>query len=280
LRTFASAVAVLIGLVMAAVAVPAMWVDRNIVQEEGFVALAAPLGRDPGFQQRLASAAVNSFGSDQIPSPVARLARPILEEAAQSLSGLPGYPEAWTETLRKSHRLSFADPATLPAEMNGVSSLALDVAPLVGLVAERLAAATSLPLEGPEQVLIPIGRPNQRQLVGQVTAYAPMGYAVAVGSALAFVLGLVAARRRWTVLAGAGAGVLILAAVWKLAADAVGGVVDGTSSGNAVADIFKHEFVTASAAGFAQWTLVVAGAGAVLLVVGFVLRVTGQRRRA
>lgn len=280
MRTFISAVAVLIGLVMAAVAVPVMWVDRNIVQEEGFVALAAPLGKDPGFQQRLASAAVNSFGSDQIPAPVAQLVRPILEDAAQSLSGLPGYPEAWTETLRKSHRLSFADPATLPAEMNGVSSLALDVAPLVGLVATRLAAATSLPLEGPAQVLIPIGQPNQRQMVEQVTAYAPMGYAFAIGSALAFVLALVAARRRWMVLAGTGAGALILAAVWKLAADAVGGVVDGTSSGNAVADIFKHEFVAASTAGFAEWTLVSAGAGAVLLVVGFVLRAAGQRRHA
>ena len=107
-----------------------------------------------------------------------------------------------------------------------------------------------------------------------------MGYAVAIGSALAFVLALVAARRRWMVLAGTGAGALILAAVWKLAADAVGGVVDGTSSGNAVADIFKHEFVAASTAGFAQWTMVSAGAGAVLLVVGFVLRAAGQRRQA
>ena len=69
MRTFVSAVAVLIGLAMAAVAVPAMWVDRNIVQEDGFVALTAPLGKDPAFQQRLAAAAVNSFSSDQIPEP-------------------------------------------------------------------------------------------------------------------------------------------------------------------------------------------------------------------
>ena len=47
-RTFVSAVAVLIGLVLAAVAVPAMWVDRNIVQEDGFVAFTAPLGQGPG----------------------------------------------------------------------------------------------------------------------------------------------------------------------------------------------------------------------------------------
>jgi hypothetical protein len=235
---------------MAAVAVPAMWVDRNIVQEDGFVALTAPLGKDPAFQQRLAAAAVNSFSPDQIPASVVELVRPVLEDAAQSLTGLPGYPEAWSETLRKSHRLSFADRNSSPADTDGVSSLTLDVAPLVGLVAKRVAEATSLPLESPEQVLITIGQPNQRQIVERVSAYAPMGAAVAVGSAIAFVLALVAAKRRWTVLAGVGAGALILSGVWKLAADAVARAVEGTSSGNAMAEIFKREFVAASTAGF------------------------------
>lgn len=265
---------------MAAVAVPALWVDRNIVQEEGFVALTAPLGQDPAFQQRLAAAAVNSFSSDQIPAATVELIRPVLEDAAQSLTGLPGYPEAWTETLRKSHRLSFADPVSLPAEMQDISSLTLDVAPLVGLVTKRVADATSLPLESPEQVLITIGQPGQRQIVEQVSAYAPMGYAVAVGSAIAFALAFVAARRRWTVLAGVGAGVLILSAVWTLAAGAVGGAVQGMSSGNAVAEIFKRDFVAASIAGFGQWTIAAAVAGAVLLALAVVLGAVGGRRRA
>ncbi|MDQ0820083.1 hypothetical protein QFZ79_002376 [Arthrobacter sp. V4I6] len=279
MRTFVSAVAVLIGLAMAAVAVPAMWVDRNIVQEDGFVTLTAPLGKDPAFQQRLAAAAVNSFSPDQVPESVVELIRPVLEDAAQSLTGLPGYSEAWTETLRKSHRLSFADPNSLPAEMQGVSSLTLDVAPLVGLVAKRVAEATSLPLESPAQVLITIGQPSQRQVIEQVSAYAPMGYAVAVGSAIAFVLAFVAARRRWTVLAGAGAGALLLSGVWTLAADAVGRAVERTSSGNAMAEIFKREFVAASTSGFGQWTLAAAVAGAVLLALGIVLRAVGGRRR-
>ncbi len=280
MRTFVSAVAVLIGLVMAAVAVPALWVDRNIVQEDGFVALTAPLGKDPAFQQRLAAAAVNSFSSDQIQEPIAGMVRPILEDAARSLSGLPGYPEAWTETLRRSHRLSFTEPGTLPAEMNGVSSLALDVAPLVGLVAKRLAAATGLPLEGPEQVLIPVGQPSQRQVAERVAAYVPMGSAVALGAVIALLLALVAARRRWTVLAGAGVGALVLSALWTLVAGAVGSAVDGASSGTAMADIFKHEFVAASTSGFGHWTLAAAVAGAVLLVTGFVVRAVGGRRRA
>ncbi len=81
----------------------------------------------------------------------------------------------------------------------------------------------------------------------RVTAYAPMGYALAIGAGIAFLLALVAARRRWTVAgrdgsrrAGPGRGVeagrgMPRAAQWR-----------GTSSGNEVADIFKHEFVAAS----------------------------------
>lgn len=281
MRTFVSAAAVLIGLLMAAVAVPAIWVDRNIVQEDGFAALAGPLGKDPVFQRRLATAAVSSLSSgDRIPGALTDLARPILEAAAQSLTGMPGYPDAWAETLRRSHRLTFADPATLPAEADGATSLTLDVAPLAGLVAKQVSDATKLPLSAPDQVLIHIGQSNQRQAIERAAAYAPMGYAVAVGAGIAFLLALVAARRRWSVVAGTGAGVLLLAGAWKLASDAAGGALTGTSSGNEVADTFKREFLAASAGSFGQWILTAAVAGGVLLASGLVLRSVGGRRRA
>ena len=280
MRTFVSAAAVLIGLLMAAVAVPAMWVDRNIVQEDGFVALTAPLGKDPAFQQRLATAAVDGLASSAgIPEALTELARPVLDNAARSLTGLPGYSEAWAETLRKSHRLTFADPSTLPPEVDGTSSLTLDVAPLAGLVAKQVTEATTLPLEAPGQVLIHIGQSNQRQLIERVTVYAPMGYAVAVGAGIAFVLAFVAARRRWTVLVGMGVGALVLAGVWKLASDAAGAAVAGTSSGNDVAELFKNEFVAACSASFGQWIVAAAVAGAALLATGVAVRVAGGRKR-
>ncbi|MCU1530917.1 MAG: hypothetical protein JWO49_488 [Arthrobacter sp.] len=281
MRTFVSAAAVLIGLLMAAVAVPAIWVDRNIVQEEGFVALAGPLGQDPLFQRRLASATVGSLGSGSgIPAALRQMARPILENTAQSLTALPGYPEAWAETLRKSHRLTFADPNTLPAEADGRSSLTLDVGPLAGLVAEQVSAATRLPLAAPEEVLIHIGQPDQRQLIERFAAYATLGYAAAAGAGLALALAFVAARRRWTVLAGTGAGALVLAGVWKLASGAAGAAVAGTSTGNEVAEIFKRELVSTATAGFEQWILATVVAGGALLGLGIVLRVVRGRRRA
>ncbi|KRE79763.1 hypothetical protein [Arthrobacter sp. Soil763] len=280
MRTFVSAVAVLLGLAMAAVAVPAIWVDRNIVQEDGFVALTARLGKDPAFQRRLATAAVNniSFGDQQLPDALAGVVKPVLEDAAQSLTSMPGYSEAWAETLRRSHRLSFADPRTLPADVDGTTSLTLDVAPLVGLVVKKVSEASPVPLSAPGEVRIGIGQSNQRQLIERVTAYAPMGSPVAIGAAVAFLLAFVAARRKWTVLAAAGAGTLVLAGVWKLGVEAAGRAVQGTGNSSDVAEIFKREFVAASTAGFGEWLTAALVVGGGLLLSGVAVRAVGGRK--
>lgn len=255
-----------------------MWVDRNIVQEDGFVALAAPLGNDPLFQQRLSAAAVGSLDSDgRIPKSLTELVRPVLESAASSLTSLPGYPAAWEETLHRSHRLSFADPRTLPPEVDATTSLTLDVAPLVALVTQQISDAVGLPLDAPDQTLINIGQSSQRQLIERANAYAPMGYALGLGSALAFVLAFVAARRRWSVLAGTGIGALLLAGTWFLGSRAAGAAISGTVSGNPVAEIFKREFVAASLDGFGAWILASLITGGILLVSGVLLRMTAGR---
>ena len=146
-------------------------------------------------------------------------------------------------------------------------------------MAKQVTEATTLPLEAPGQVLIDIGQSNQRQMIERVTAFAPMGYAVAVGGAIAFLLAFVAARRRWTVLVGMGVGALVLAGVWKLASDAAGAAVAGTSSGNDVAELFKNEFVAACSASFGQWIVAAAVAGAALVATGVAVRVAGGRKR-
>lgn len=278
MRTFVSAVAVLAGLLLSAVAMPAIWVDRNIVQEDGFVAFTAPLGKDPVFQQRLAAAAVGSLGADRIPEALSGLVTPVLESAARSLTNMPGYPDAWTETLRKSHRLNVAEPGAEPAGTDTASTLTLDLAPLVALVARQVAEATTLPLEAPDQLPITIGQPEHRQVLDRVAAFAPMGYALAIGALIAFALAFVAARRRGTVLAGVGLGTLLLAGAWKLSADAAAAAVLGTSSGNDVAEIFKTEFVSAAGSSLGQWIVTAAVAGGVLLAAGLVLRTVAGRR--
>lgn len=279
LRTFVSALAAVLGLLLSAVAIPAIWADRNIVQEDGFVALAAPLGQDAEFQQRLAVATVGTIDTGGIPDALAGLVRPVLEAAAGKLTGLPGYPAAWEETLRKSHRLSFADPASLPPEANTSSSLTLDVAPLVALATEELSGQTGLPLDPPEQTLINVGQSDQRQLIERVTAYAPLGYPLAVGAGIAFALALVAARRRWAVLVSVGFGALLLAAAWTVSSNMARDAVLGTASGNGIADMFKEAFVAAASTSFGSWVTGTLVVGGLVLVAGFVTRVASPGQR-
>lgn len=278
MRTILSAVAALLGLALAAVAVPAIWADRNIVQEDGFVTLSAPLGRDADFQKRLAAAAVGTIDTGSVPEALSGLVRPVLEAAASSLTALPGYAGAWEETLRRSHRLTFADPANVPPEASS-TSLTLDVAPLAALATEELARVSGLPLEVPEQTLLNVGESGQRQLVERLSAYAPLGYSLAIGAAIAFALALVAARRRSSVIFGAGLGALVLAGLWTLGLQLAKDAALAAASGNGVADMFRDEFVAAASVNFQSWTAGTLMTGGVLLAAGVVIRIASPGRR-
>ncbi|MCO4250860.1 hypothetical protein [Pseudarthrobacter raffinosi] len=280
MRTFVSAIAVVVGVLLSALAVPAIWLDRNVVQEDGFVALAAPLGQDAEFQQRLAAAAVGTIDTGAIPDALAGLVTPVLEAAASSLTALPGYPAAWEETLRKSHRLSFAAPASAPAEPDSPSSLTLDVAPLVALATKELARTTGLPLTAPEQTLVNVGEPEQRQMVERASAYAPLGYSLAIGAGIAFALALVSARRRWTVILAVGLGALALGGLWAAGSQVARDAVVGTASGNGLSDMFKDAFVAAASSSFQSWVGGAAITGAVLVAAAVVIRIASPGRRA
>lgn len=278
MRTFVSAAATVLAVLLAAVAVPAIWLDRNIVQEQGFVELAAPLGKNSEFQQQLAVAAVGTIDTSAVPGFLSDLVQPVLEDAASSLTGLPEYPVAWEETLLKSHRLSFAAPGTDDGGASSASSLTLDVAPLVALGAGEISRTTRLPLDPPEQTLINVGQPEHKEWTERLSTYAPGGYLLAGGSAVALLLALVAARRRWTVLAGAGAGALLLAAGWAFGSQVASSAVVSADSGNEVANMFRNEFVAASAADFQAWTVAAALAGAVLLLLGLAAGLFSRKR--
>lgn len=278
MRTFISAIATVLGILLAAVAVPAMWADRNIVQEDGFVRLAAPLGKDSDFQRKLAAAAVGTIDTGSTPGFLSGLVQPMLEKAAESLTGLPGYPGAWEETLRRSHRLSFADPAAGPQEGAAASSLTLDVAPLVALGSEEISRTTRLPLDPPEQTLINVGQPAQKEWTERLATYAPMGYLLAIGSAIAFLLALVAARRRWTVLLAAGIGGLALAAAWGMASQLGSARAQATDTGNAVANMFRDEFLAAAGTDFQAWITTAAVTGGILAAAAVVTLFASRKR--
>lgn len=278
MRSFFSALAALLSLLLALVAVPAFWVDRNIVQEDGFAAIAGPLGSDKQFQSALSSALARaSLSGSQLSGPLQAAAQPVVESLAKSATTLPGYDAAWTETLRRSHRLTFADPSTLPPEADGANSLTLDVAPLVDLVLKKVSSSVGVPVAAPKQALVSVGQSSQRQLIDRLKTYAPLGYWLAAGALIAFLLGLVLARRRGTMLLLTGVGLALVAWLWKIGEGLGVQFAQGTSSGSQVADLFKRQFAAAAAQSFDGWIITALIVAAAMAVLGLVLRVFARR---
>ncbi|UKA61730.1 hypothetical protein [Arthrobacter sp. FW306-04-A] len=279
MRTFVSAIAVIFALLLTGIAVPMAWTDANIVREEGFVGLTASLGKDQAFQARLAATAVGSLESKvNLPASVEQLGASFLKNAASSMSTWPEYPQAWNETVRRSHQLNFAGSAG-SANSGALTSLVLDVGPLAKLAADRLRATTGLPITPPDSIQISIGGPGQRQQVDTISAYAPMWWIPALGAILLLALALLAARRRGAVVLFAGLGLAALAGLWQVAATVLKSVGDAGLGGTATGGQFAQELVTASVDNFTGWIVVAGIAGGVLSLLGLLVVILAPKAR-
>lgn len=280
MRALVSGILVCAAVVLAALALPAAWADRNLRSADGFARLAAPLGSDPVFQDALARAlASEAAASAPLPDAVKELARPLLEEAADELKDQPGYGEAYTDTLRRSHKLTLEAAAT-----SSDGAIRLDVAPLAELLAdavsERLGVQVPAPqkteLTLPESGLLPPGL--QQQLLSLIPVSAGWPW-LAAGAVLAALLALAAARGKGNALLGLGIGVVLMAAAqWLILEGAMGWVagVDNTD----VAGLFTKAFAAAAAEGYRPWILMAAGSGVILAAAGAAVRALRAGRSA
>jgi hypothetical protein len=270
---------VIFALVLTGIAVPMAWTDSNIVREDGFVALTSPIGKDQAFQARLAATAVSSLESKvNLPAPLEQLGASFLKATATAMSTWPEYPQAWDETVRRSHQLNFTGNGGSGNSTSG-TSLVLDVGPLVKIAADRLHAATGLPIPTPDSTVINIGSPAQRQQVNAIAAYAPMWWIPGLGAVLLFALGLLAAKRRGTVLLFTGLGLAAVAALWQVAATVLKGTGDAVLGGTATGGLFARELVAASVDNFTGWITTAWIAAGVLALLGLLGVIFSRRAR-
>lgn len=280
MRSFISAVAVVLALMLTAVAVPAAWADVNVVKEDGFVHLAGALGKDPEFQSRLATAAVGNFESSvNLPEPLKSVAADALREAASGMQSWPEYPKAWEETARNSHRLNF-EGGKQAEETVSHTDLLLDIGPLIRLIRDRLSSASGLQIQVPAESLVTMGEPSQKQLVERVAAFAPLWWLAALGAVVSVLLALAAARRRSIVMVSLGLGGLVLVGLWSAMVDLAGGLMGSLSSGNGVAELFKQEFFSAVRTGFGEWIVIAAVVSGAVLALGVIGWILSARRRS
>lgn len=298
MRTLFSAFAGIAAVVLCFVAVPGLWLDRNVVSEDGFVQMVSPLGSDAQFQEQLAEATAQTVLDDaSLGQGLAELAGPLVQQAAENLTEHPGYQQAWEETLQRSHELTFpggdgtgggpnntgvpdsasgsSSPGAQPS--GGGATITLDIAPLVTLAAEEAAEAVGTEVPSPGQVLIDVGGANQTG-IEMVQNYADLAVPFAIAAAVAFVLAMLIARRRSTTLVLVGIGVAIAAGLWKLGAEYVVRQLAASQDANELAGLFKAYFARVAESGFNEWIVAGAGAGAVMILVGLIARIFAGSR--
>ena len=275
MRTFTSAVLGLLAVLLAAAAFGGAWLNANVVSEDGFAALGEPLAEDEALQGSLASdLSARATESVDLPAPLAGLVAPVITSAVEGIQALPEYPQAWNDTLRRSHALTFDDDG----DGGGVT---LDVAPLVALVTGTVGGELSVDVPDPGQVPVEIGGAGQAELVNNVQRAGEAWPVLALAAGVAGILALLVARRRTTTFALMGLGVALAGAVLWLAAGILQERVAAQQFGSAVASAFAEAFTGEAAESLRTWTIGLMIGGAAALVAGLLARaVRGSRRQA
>ncbi|WP_422933800.1 hypothetical protein [Sinomonas sp. P47F7] len=274
MRTFVSALSVLLAVVLAAVAAPALWLQQNVADEAGFVRLLDPMARDADLQSALVSnldtAVLANSGIPAVARPVAQKA---IEGLAQGLVSDPGFPQAWTDTLRASHQLNFT-PGTASA-----NAFELQLRPVAALLVSKLGGAIGVTLPVPSSLVVQVGTAQQRSWVTGAQDLSGLAQPLSLGAVLALALGLLAARHRGVALAWAGLGLLVVAAADELTTGLVPAVGSALGSSGSMSSTFGARAAELAAASFQPWIGGVAVAGAAFLVVGAVVGAAGRIRR-
>lgn len=280
MRTFLSALLAVLALVVAAGGLVSAWVNGNVVDEAGFVALAAPLGDDAEFQAALTdSLAQEVTAGAGLPEQLDAFVEPLIRDAAGAVTGSSGYPAAWTETLRLSHAVTLAQ-APDPSQQ-APAILTLDVGPVVGLVAENVGGTLNVDLQVPDDTTIEIGSFERGGLLSGVADAVQEWRLYLAGAAVLALLALVIARRRGITLALLGLGMAAIGAVGLLAGRWMPEAAAGAPATSAIAEVFVRGLAERAGADVADSSMPLIAGGLIAVVIGVVAQLAfGRRRRA
>ncbi len=271
-RSFLSALLTLVAMAAAVLAVPSLWLDLRIVDQQGFVSMVAPMAENPEVQEYLADEiAAQATARTDIPI-AAPLVRPLAEKYTESEQ----FRLDFADVAGQQHAFLFTepapgtDPSVMQLDISGMINRALGLAGTSNAITEPVVVDLTTGASGLEAG-------SYARAGEQISLLARASAAVAVIAGLA---ALVFARRRSTVFAWLGLGVVIAgASTWLIglffADRAKQEVADAESSGRKVAGLIidgMYDDLTRVA-------VVVGGAGVAMFVVGVLARLLTAGRR-
>ncbi len=270
LRDLLSVLLLTAATLLGALWLPGAWIERNVVDQEGFLSITQPLAEDATLQRSLTDSAVDeALDHELVPGVVADRATPLLQEQASKVTGTEAYTEVWDRAMVELHGALFTP---------GASPLDVDLLPLIDSlltgVEDTLPLIDDLPRPGEANVTL-ASIPDV-PLLHRATVLDPWAHRtgpIALGLAVLAVL-VAGHRRLMLTLAGIGA-VLAGLATWLLTTRIEGLVPDAVDQAvflGPIVQVFEQRF----AAEVMPQGVVMLGAGALVAAAGLVL--IGLRR--
>jgi hypothetical protein len=265
-----------------AVAIPATWAQKNVVDPDGYAALAASAAKDPRLQDAMASeltaqarALISENGYD--------VSSDLMRGVASAYTASPAFPGQFAQANRIAHRWMFTDPVQRAEGTD--DQWVVDLAPMLADMSFQQTLA-NFNIEVPDTLTVPVTVSNLEGLrPGQLKALSRWGPWVSIGSGILAgffaLLTLATARSRGKALAALGVSALLVGAGGWAGLEVVRRYIDDalnrtTGDIREVADVM----VGHAEASLHQWLNLTLAAGGVLVVFGVIVAVLGGLRRS
>lgn len=277
MRLLATAVFWLAATIALVVAIPTAWTQRNIVDEDGYAALAQKAAGDPALQSAVAAElTVRARGLiTERGGPRHAMDSSVLHEAATAFTIGPSFPPLFVQVNRAAHGWLFSNPRS------GDGQWAIDVAPMLKDSSfQQILSSYNVTVPATLMVPLPVSAP-QSVHQGQLWQLAAWGPWVSSGAmAMAGVCGLLmllVARRRGKALSSLAVSALLVGAAGWVVIE-VGGryINDALNRTNGGVHRIAEVMVRHAEDSLHSWLNLTLVAGAVLAVSGVLAAVLGS----
>jgi hypothetical protein len=259
-----------------AVAVPATWAQRNLVDENGYATLAQKAAADPALQSAMAGelttramGLIAEHGGGRYPVDSSQV-----RDAAAAFTAGPEFPPLFATANRAAHRWLFADATS-------GDSWAVDVAPMLNDSAFHQILSDHN-VQVPATLTVPLTASMPQSLrQAELSRVATWGRWASLGVAglcgVWALLTLLVARRRGKALTSLGVSALLVGAAGWVGIEIGNRYLNdalnrSTGDIRQIADVMVHN----AEAGMRQWLSLTLAAGAALVVFGVVVAVLGS----
>jgi hypothetical protein len=257
-----------------AVALPAAWIQRHLVDADGYATFAQRSAADPALQQAVASELANRIGN--LGFGVSTVA---VGAAASAYTSSPSFPGQFAQVNRFAHRWLFS--TAVASEVDSQGRWLIDLGPLVADSSFK-EALQRFGIQPPERLPVPLTDTAPEVLrPGVLRSLATWGPWLSVGSAVltgVFALStLVVASRRGRAMTALGASALVVAAAgWaglEIARGRITRALDNTSGEiRRIADSIVGQAISS----MHEWLNLALLAGGALMALGIVAAALGS----